>query len=89
VHLAWRDDDGNISSETLHRNGYAKTVAVVANENHDWRDIGAQVADGHLIAAAPELFEALRGLVNVTVGPMTPEMAAALDALTKAQGEQS
>lgn len=56
-------------------------------------------ADANLIAAAPELYEALAGLVeaNIKRGPFdeplgsseqTPEMNAAVAALAKARGDQ-
>jgi hypothetical protein len=66
VHPHWMEG-GCLSNEALHRNGYAKTIATVANENHDWRDIGAQVADAYLIAAAPEMFDILEEMLPGTL----------------------
>lgn len=59
VHPFWKNGDGDFAPENLHRNGYAKTIAAVGKEDGDWRGILQQVADARLIAAAPELLEAL------------------------------
>lgn len=59
VHADWRDENGSLSKDALHRNGFAKTIASVGKEDGDWRPIAQQVADATLIAAAPELLAAL------------------------------
>ena len=60
VHTYWRDENGNCTSANFHRNGFAKAIAIVGREDGDWRHISQQVSDAHLIAAAPELYEALK-----------------------------
>lgn len=97
VHPYWIDEGGNSTSENFHRNGYAKTIATVGKEYGDWRDISQQVADTRLIAAAPELLEALREchdimhhctavLSDSDCAAVAGTMSKACEAIAKAQG---
>ena len=45
-------------------------------------------ANANLIAAAPDMYEALKGLLSVSFALFTPEYKAAREALTKAEGKQ-
>lgn len=67
VHTGWRDEGGNCTPENFHRNGFAKTVARIGKEDGDWRPIEQQVADAFLIAAAPDLLEALSEVVGTSL----------------------
>ena len=45
-----------------------------------------EMADAHLIAAAPEMYEALRDLIAVKPNSDAPEWVAARAAIAKAEG---
>ena len=49
---------------------------------------GDEMADAHLIAAAPEMYEALRDLIAVKPNSDAPEWVAARAAIAKAEGRQ-
>lgn len=50
-------------------------------------DIDESLADAHLIAAAPEMYEALNNIINDCSGFMDEYLEPAIEALAKARGE--
>ena len=90
--IAWPGEEDSLSPECFSRNGYAKTVAKVTHA--PWAGIAEHVANARLIAAAPDLAEALASLVGLARmrGPdHLHEYGALLDladaALAKARGQ--
>lgn len=78
------------------RNGFAKAICKV--KQNSWRDIEEAVATGHLISAAPELYDVLREATVALDGfargegvfiPIEQTIRAAYSVLAKARGERS
>ncbi len=77
----WRDVDGRIFSD-----GYLISGAPIATV-HKRKASGQYEANARLIAAAPELLEALRGLVSIYSTDSTEaEVIDARAAIAKAEG---
>lgn len=73
-------------------NGRRRTVAHACAPYIDHDESGEERdANGHLIAAAPDLLEALEGLVNICTHPKSTknEMKEARAAIAKAKGDES
>lgn len=85
----WRDQDGNCDRECATKNGWAKTVAKVTHAS--FADVAEHVANAHLIAAAPELYEVVEcGFALLSKG-LDPRLDNLIDkaksAIAKARGE--
>lgn len=57
VIVNWRDESGNLSRDATTSNGWAKNVAKIPHGT--WASVTEHVANAKLIAAAPDLLEAL------------------------------
>lgn len=84
----WRDDDGFIAS------GHGDTYVTVADANCNISiDIAEREANTTLIAAAPDMFDALKALLDwaeTQIGPWWPDcMLQAKDAIDKATHSES
>ena len=73
----WRNDPNQPDGDNFRNTGYANISSHVSGE-----------ANAHLIAAAPQLYEALECLLNATMYRNHPEESQmAINALTKARGD--
>lgn len=89
----WYATGGNVLRDVR---GRAMTVAECHVERDDKNRMEELAANANLIAAAPELLDALRGLIETCEhfwSPVTPSQEAALDkaraAIVRAKGGQS
>lgn len=58
----YRDEGGSMLDSNWGHGGHAKTI--VTCEHRSWMALGEEFANAHLIAAAPDLLEALRGAIE-------------------------
>ena len=63
------------------------TITHSVGDHTEQRTSGNEKANAHLIAAAPELYEALEAVVATDADGETPQWKAARAALAKARGE--
>lgn len=77
--------DGD-SSRKFTSNGWAKCVAKVTERS--WMEGTQPFHNAHLIAAAPDLYEALEGVITAMEGLGHGPFDAERAALAKARGEQ-